>query len=160
MADTYYRALLAQPAESNAGILQLSTNYTLAPPRQSRHPRTLGQQDRSSSAPNVCLHLVKQNGEENPPRSLSLNRSDITGYQGMYMKDLLKTDKELEFYQPFFNSKIFYQVIHLHIHTVLKHHQQVLYDPADNELVQLTKVSLYSRRERASRTGRYLQMRS
>lgn len=75
MADTYYRALLAQPPESSAGILQLSSRMNLDPPRQSRHPRSLGQQDRSSSAPNVCLNLVRPLGEDCPPRSLSLNRS-------------------------------------------------------------------------------------
>lgn len=75
MADTYYRALLAQPPESSAGILHLSSNINLVPPRQPRHPRSLAQQDRSSSAPNVCLNLVRPLGEDCPPRSLSLNRS-------------------------------------------------------------------------------------
>lgn len=81
MADTYYRALLAQPPESSAGILHLSASNRIAlePPRQSRHPRSLGQQDRSSSAPNVCLNLVRPLGEECPPRSLSLNRSAGAG---------------------------------------------------------------------------------
>lgn len=74
MADTYYRALLAQPPETNAEILQISS---LTPTRPPQHPRTLAQQDRSSSAPNVCFHLVRPTGEECPPRSLSLNRSDL-----------------------------------------------------------------------------------
>lgn len=60
MDDTYYRALLAQPSE-NVGILQISSSMAqnLPPPRHARHIRNLAQQDRSSSAPNVCINLVK-----------------------------------------------------------------------------------------------------
>lgn len=84
MVDTYLQALLAQPHE--AGGESLSSNFNLGLTRDgsgggvSRHPRTLGQQDRSSSAPNVCIHLIKSGGgtdQDCPPRSVSLNRGGI-----------------------------------------------------------------------------------
>ncbi|KAL2718953.1 raf serine/threonine-protein kinase Raf [Vespula squamosa] len=71
MQDAYYQALLAHNPETTAGILQLPSGYglsrsmspSLAPSRNQRHPRTLGQQDRSSSAPNVCFNMVRSGGE-------------------------------------------------------------------------------------------------
>ncbi|XP_057340118.1 raf homolog serine/threonine-protein kinase Raf [Microplitis mediator] len=78
MQDAYYQALLAHNPETTAGILQLPSSYALnrhmAPqlaPR--RHPRTLNQHDRSSSAPNVCFNLVKP-CELEDYRSQSLTR--------------------------------------------------------------------------------------
>ncbi|XP_050663615.1 raf homolog serine/threonine-protein kinase Raf isoform X2 [Leptidea sinapis] len=47
MPDTYYAALLAKNPENQAGILQ-------------QHPRSLNQQDRSNSAPNVCINMVQR----------------------------------------------------------------------------------------------------
>lgn len=55
-----------------AGILHPG-NVDLRLPLRSRHPRTLGHHDRSSSAPNVCLNSVNIPGEEGQ-RSLSLTR--------------------------------------------------------------------------------------
>ncbi|KAG5899621.1 hypothetical protein JTB14_037279 [Gonioctena quinquepunctata] len=78
MADAYYRALLARPPDTSAGILypgEADLEITL---RQPRHPGTLGHHDRSSSAPNVCLNSVKGTGED-CPRSLSINRSGADG---------------------------------------------------------------------------------
>ncbi|XP_052861890.1 raf homolog serine/threonine-protein kinase Raf [Anopheles cruzii] len=54
MDSTFYHVLLANP-ESTAGIINpgaggYSTNL--------RHPRSLNQQDRSNSAPNVCINSV------------------------------------------------------------------------------------------------------
>ncbi|KAK9306325.1 hypothetical protein QLX08_003018 [Tetragonisca angustula] len=86
MQDAYYQALLAHNLESTAGILQLPSGYglsrsmspSLAPSRNQRHPRSLGQQDRSSSAPNVCFNMVKPSGEsanlDEYSRSQSLGR--------------------------------------------------------------------------------------
>ncbi|XP_066588348.1 raf homolog serine/threonine-protein kinase Raf isoform X3 [Prorops nasuta] len=87
MQDAYYRALLAHNPETTAGILQLpssngslsrSMSPSLAPSRNQRHPRSLNQQDRSSSAPNVCFNMVKLGGEltnfDEYSRSQSLSR--------------------------------------------------------------------------------------
>lgn len=86
MQDEYYQALLAHNPETTAGILQLPSGYglsrsmspSLAPARIQRHPRSLGQQDRSSSAPNVCFNMVKPGGDpgnlEDYVRSQSLGR--------------------------------------------------------------------------------------
>ncbi|XP_043677094.1 raf homolog serine/threonine-protein kinase Raf [Vespula pensylvanica] len=86
MQDAYYQALLAHNPETTAGILQLPSGYglsrsmspSLAPSRNQRHPRTLGQQDRSSSAPNVCFNMVRSGGEpanlDEYSRSQSLGR--------------------------------------------------------------------------------------
>ncbi|XP_018328579.1 raf homolog serine/threonine-protein kinase Raf [Agrilus planipennis] len=79
MTDAYYRALLARPSDSSAGILhpgQAALHLTHT--RQPRHPGTLGQHDRSSSAPNVCINNVR-GGAEDVPRSLSLNRAGEGG---------------------------------------------------------------------------------
>ncbi|XP_011506455.1 PREDICTED: raf homolog serine/threonine-protein kinase phl [Ceratosolen solmsi marchali] len=63
MQDAYYQALLAHNPETSAGILQLPSGYGLGRGMQSsrapRQSRGLGQQDRSSSAPNVCFNTVK-----------------------------------------------------------------------------------------------------
>ncbi|XP_074106469.1 serine/threonine kinase raf oncogene [Cotesia typhae] len=62
MQDVYYQALLAHNPETTVGILQLPSSYALArhaPLASRRHPRTLNQQDRSSSAPNVCCNMIK-----------------------------------------------------------------------------------------------------
>lgn len=86
MQDAYYQVLLAHNLESTAGILQLPSGYGLsrsmspsfAPSRNRRHLRSLGQQDRSSSAPNVCFNMVKPSGEsvnlDEYSRSQSLGR--------------------------------------------------------------------------------------
>ena len=86
MQDAYYKALLAHNLESTTGILQLPSDYSLsrsmspslAPSRNQRHPRSLGQQDRSSSAPNVCFNMVKPSGDsanlDEYSRSQSLGR--------------------------------------------------------------------------------------
>ncbi|KAF5307595.1 hypothetical protein FQR65_LT18375 [Abscondita terminalis] len=74
MTDAYYRALLARPAESSAGDLLPGQAGLDLPHRQTRHSGTLGHQDRSSSAPNVCLNSVRGIVED-VPRSLSLNRA-------------------------------------------------------------------------------------
>lgn len=86
LQDAYYQALLAHNPETTAGILQLPSGYglsrsmspSLAPSRNQRHPRSLGQHDRSSSAPNVCFNMVKPGGEpvnlDEYSRSQSLGR--------------------------------------------------------------------------------------
>ncbi|XP_076654722.1 serine/threonine kinase raf oncogene [Halictus rubicundus] len=86
MQDAYYKALLAHNLDSTAGILQLPRDYglsrsvspSLTPSRTQRHPRSLGQQDRSSSAPNVCFNMVKPSGDstnlDEYSRSQSLGR--------------------------------------------------------------------------------------
>uniref|UniRef100_A0A336L0X1 non-specific serine/threonine protein kinase n=1 Tax=Culicoides sonorensis TaxID=179676 RepID=A0A336L0X1_CULSO len=50
--DTYYQLLLANP-ESQAGIINTGASVF-----QGRHPRSLNSQDRSNSAPNVCINNV------------------------------------------------------------------------------------------------------
>lgn len=58
MQDTYYQMLLAQNAETSAGILQIPSGYGMNRSSSRRHPRALGHGERSSSAPNVCFNLV------------------------------------------------------------------------------------------------------
>lgn len=54
--NAYYLALLATPnPECSAGILQLPRDYM-----NPRRPRSLAQQDRSSSAPNVSFNMVNK----------------------------------------------------------------------------------------------------
>ncbi|KAL6448095.1 hypothetical protein ACFW04_000254 [Cataglyphis niger] len=86
MQDAYYQALLAHNPETTIGIVHIPSDYrlgssmspSLAPSRNQRHPRSLGQQDRSSSAPNVCFNMVKPGGEpinlDEYSRSQSLGR--------------------------------------------------------------------------------------
>lgn len=76
--DDYYRALLARPSDSSAGILHPGQAGLGLHHRQNRHPGSLGHHDRSSSAPNVCLHNVRGVSDD-CPRSLSLNRSGQDG---------------------------------------------------------------------------------
>uniref|UniRef100_A0A0A9X2K4 non-specific serine/threonine protein kinase n=2 Tax=Lygus hesperus TaxID=30085 RepID=A0A0A9X2K4_LYGHE len=66
MMDTYYQMLLAQPPETSAGILQMPSSYGMSNrPTRSRHPRSLGHGERSSSAPNVCYNMVNGGGIDN-----------------------------------------------------------------------------------------------
>lgn len=58
MQDAYYQTLLAHNPER----LGYDLSRNLSPSRGQRHPRTLGEQDRSSSAPNVCYNAVKGPG--------------------------------------------------------------------------------------------------
>lgn len=74
MTDAYYRALLARPTDSSAGILHPGQAGLGLTHRQTRQPGTLGHHDRSSSAPNVCINSVR-GGSDDCPRSLSLNRA-------------------------------------------------------------------------------------
>ncbi|XP_012547726.2 raf homolog serine/threonine-protein kinase Raf isoform X2 [Bombyx mandarina] len=65
MTDTYYAALLAQNPETQAGILHYPPHFGYHPGMrgdQSKqpHPRSLNQQDRSNSAPNVCINMVQK----------------------------------------------------------------------------------------------------
>ncbi|KAF4524866.1 hypothetical protein B566_EDAN012822 [Ephemera danica] len=67
MQHTYLQILLAQSPDSAAGILHTGSYLTHpqsypSPPTQllRRHPHTLGQRERSTSAPNVCFNLVGQ----------------------------------------------------------------------------------------------------
>ncbi|XP_014089725.2 raf homolog serine/threonine-protein kinase Raf [Bactrocera oleae] len=53
MDISYYQRLLAQNPENFVGILHPGRNAIL---NQGRHPRTISQQDRSNSAPNVCIN--------------------------------------------------------------------------------------------------------
>lgn len=62
MQDTYYQLLLAQNAETSAGILQIPSGYGMNRTTTRRHPRALGHGERSSSAPNVCYNLVNPIG--------------------------------------------------------------------------------------------------
>lgn len=86
MQDTYYQALLAHNPETTAGILQLPSGYGLSrsmspslAPSRTQNPRSLGQHDRSTSAPNVCFNIVKPGGEhvnlDEYSRSQSLGRT-------------------------------------------------------------------------------------
>ncbi|XP_045456576.1 raf homolog serine/threonine-protein kinase Raf [Melitaea cinxia] len=79
MTDTYYAALLAKNPETQAGILYLPSHFSYHQNKQ-QHPRSLNQQDRSNSAPNVCINMVqrpmtlaehqrKQNQSNNSPQS-------------------------------------------------------------------------------------------
>ncbi|XP_054727137.1 raf homolog serine/threonine-protein kinase Raf [Anastrepha obliqua] len=54
--DNYYQRLLAQNPENSVGILHPGRNAILG---QVRHPRTISQQDRSNSAPNVCINNIR-----------------------------------------------------------------------------------------------------
>ncbi|KPI95346.1 Raf-like serine/threonine-protein kinase phl [Papilio xuthus] len=66
VTDTYYAALLAQNPETQAGILHYPSHFgyhhMINRPDQSKsqHPRSLNQQDRSNSAPNVCINMVQR----------------------------------------------------------------------------------------------------
>ncbi|XP_022827976.1 raf homolog serine/threonine-protein kinase phl isoform X2 [Spodoptera litura] len=66
MTDTYYAALLAQNPETQAGILHFPPHFgyhhMISRTDQSKHqhPRSLNQQDRSNSAPNVCINMVQR----------------------------------------------------------------------------------------------------
>ncbi|XP_065172659.1 raf homolog serine/threonine-protein kinase Raf-like [Atheta coriaria] len=76
-ADDYYRALLARPAETSAGILHPGqAGLELGGHPTACRTGTLGHQDRSNSAPNVCINSVKTSGDD-CPRSLSLNRGGL-----------------------------------------------------------------------------------
>ncbi|CAK1547985.1 unnamed protein product [Leptosia nina] len=79
MPDTYYAALLAKNPETQTGILYLPSQFSYNQNKQ-QHPRSLNQQDRSNSAPNVCINMVqrpltlaehqrKQNQSNNSPQS-------------------------------------------------------------------------------------------
>lgn len=58
--DTYYHSLLSQnPEISSAGLLLTPSGYS-----QRHHPKILGHNERSSSAPNVCYNLVNLNGHD------------------------------------------------------------------------------------------------
>ncbi|XP_031334166.1 raf homolog serine/threonine-protein kinase Raf-like, partial [Photinus pyralis] len=75
MTDAYFSALLARSPDSSAGILHPGqAGLDLPHHRQPRHSGTLGHQDRSSSAPNVCLNSTRGIVDDYP-RSLSLNRA-------------------------------------------------------------------------------------
>lgn len=56
-SNTYYQYLLDQNPENCVNIL--SSGGTLGPLHSRSQPRTLNQQDRSNSAPNVCINSVK-----------------------------------------------------------------------------------------------------
>ncbi|XP_035429929.1 raf homolog serine/threonine-protein kinase Raf isoform X1 [Spodoptera frugiperda] len=81
MTDTYYAALLAQNPETQAGILHFPPHFgyhhmisrtdqskSISPAKKMKefdvhwhqHPRSLNQQDRSNSAPNVCINMVQR----------------------------------------------------------------------------------------------------
>ncbi|XP_067635370.1 raf homolog serine/threonine-protein kinase Raf [Eurosta solidaginis] len=70
--DNYYQRLLAQNPENSVGILHPGRNAVLG---QARHPRTISQQDRSNSAPNVCINNIRPITETQ--RSLMQNRGPI-----------------------------------------------------------------------------------
>lgn len=53
MDNYYYQRLLAQNPENTVGILHPGSGVALG--FHNRHPRTISQQDRSNSAPNVCI---------------------------------------------------------------------------------------------------------
>ncbi|KAI8429406.1 hypothetical protein MSG28_000049 [Choristoneura fumiferana] len=67
MTDTYYAALLAQNPETQAGILHFPPHFgyhhmisRTDQNHKHQHPRSLNQQDRSNSAPNVCINMVQR----------------------------------------------------------------------------------------------------
>ncbi|CAH0722132.1 unnamed protein product, partial [Brenthis ino] len=94
MTDKYYAALLAKNPETQAGILYLPSHFSYHQNKQ-QHPRSLNQQDRSNSAPNVCINMVqrpmtlaehqrKQNQCNNSPQSGNYLTS---GHHGKDEKD-------------------------------------------------------------------------
>ncbi|CAG5034880.1 unnamed protein product [Parnassius apollo] len=66
VSDTYYAALLAQNPETQAGILHYPSHFgyhhmiNRGDQSKTQHPRSLNQQDRSNSAPNVCINMVQR----------------------------------------------------------------------------------------------------
>ncbi|XP_034840966.1 raf homolog serine/threonine-protein kinase Raf isoform X2 [Maniola hyperantus] len=79
MTDAYYAALLAKNPETHPGFIYLPQHFGYHQNKQ-QHPRSLNQQDRSNSAPNVCINMVqrpmtlaehqrKQNQSNNSPQS-------------------------------------------------------------------------------------------
>ncbi|CAH2068149.1 unnamed protein product, partial [Iphiclides podalirius] len=66
VTDTYYAALLAQNPETQAGILHYPSHFgyhhmmNRGDQNKTQHPRSLNQQDRSNSAPNVCINMVQR----------------------------------------------------------------------------------------------------
>ncbi|XP_055903678.1 raf homolog serine/threonine-protein kinase Raf isoform X3 [Eupeodes corollae] len=57
MDNYYYQRLLAQNPENTVGILHPGSGVALG--FHNRHPRTISQQDRSNSAPNVCINNIR-----------------------------------------------------------------------------------------------------
>ncbi|XP_037932532.1 raf homolog serine/threonine-protein kinase Raf-like [Teleopsis dalmanni] len=55
--DNYYQSLLAENPESTVGILHPGRGGAIS--YHGRHPRTISQQDRSNSAPNVCINNLR-----------------------------------------------------------------------------------------------------
>ncbi|XP_073827964.1 serine/threonine kinase raf oncogene [Musca autumnalis] len=55
--DSYYQRLLAQNPENAVGIIHPGRG--MVGDFQGRHPRSISQQDRSNSAPNVCYNNIK-----------------------------------------------------------------------------------------------------
>ncbi|XP_052737232.1 raf homolog serine/threonine-protein kinase Raf isoform X2 [Bicyclus anynana] len=79
LTDAYYAALLAKNPDTHPGFIYLPQNFGYHQNKQ-QHPRSLNQQDRSNSAPNVCINMVqrpmtlaehqrKQNQSNNSPQS-------------------------------------------------------------------------------------------
>ncbi|XP_045507699.1 raf homolog serine/threonine-protein kinase Raf isoform X1 [Colias croceus] len=72
MPDTYYAALLAKNPDTQPGLLYLPPqfgfqNKSVSPAKKKdydmnwqQHPRSLNHQDRSNSAPNVCINMVQR----------------------------------------------------------------------------------------------------
>lgn len=56
--DSYIQHLLSQNTDSKVGLMHLGVGDNSSSYRD-RRPRTLNQQDRSNSAPNVCINSVK-----------------------------------------------------------------------------------------------------
>ncbi|XP_041973638.1 raf homolog serine/threonine-protein kinase Raf [Aricia agestis] len=79
LTDAYYASLLAKNPDSQAGHMYIPAHMNYFQDKQ-QHPRSLNQQDRSNSAPNVCINMVqrpmtlaehqrKQNQSNNSPQS-------------------------------------------------------------------------------------------
>ncbi|XP_026468381.1 raf homolog serine/threonine-protein kinase Raf isoform X3 [Ctenocephalides felis] len=58
LKDAFYRQLLAEK-DSAAGIIYLPPGFKYQNQDSGKHPRTLNPSDRSSSAPNVCMNMLK-----------------------------------------------------------------------------------------------------
>ncbi|XP_022113028.2 raf homolog serine/threonine-protein kinase Raf [Pieris rapae] len=98
MPDTYYAALLAKNPETQAGILYLPSQFSYNQNKQ-QHPRSLNQQDRSNSAPNVCINMVQRPltlAEHQRKHNQSNNSPQSSNYltSGRHYKDDKERDQQ------------------------------------------------------------------
>lgn len=109
--DSYYQQLLAHNPESTVGILNPGNagfGY------QTRHPRSLNQQDRSNSAPNVCINNVKSIGDPkfiHAKGALQVNYGCIfysfsVGFWDVRIRTILSNVQKLSDSKPIFSMHL------------------------------------------------------